>query len=52
MRVLPIIIAILLPLTMFAQVKEVVLNESFADNGAGWPEDYTDDYSASVNAGT
>lgn len=52
MRILPIIIAIMLPFTIFAQVKEVVLDEDFVNNGTGWPEDITDDFSASVNSGT
>lgn len=43
---------LLLPLVLFAQVKETVLDENFANNGAGWPEDITDEYSASVNSGT
>jgi hypothetical protein len=33
MRILPIIIAIMLPFTIFAQVKEVVLDEDFVNNG-------------------
>ena len=37
---------------MFSQVKETVLNETFANNSSGWPEDITDDFSASVNNGT
>lgn len=52
MRILPTIIALLLPLALFSQVKETVLYETFANNGAGWPEDITEDYSASVNSGT
>lgn len=35
-----------------AQVKETVIDEFFADNAAGWPEDITDTYSCSVNDGT
>ena len=52
MRILPTIIALLLPLALLAQVKETVLNESYIDNGTGWPEDDTDVFSASVNDGT
>lgn len=37
---------------MSAQVKEVVLDENFDDNGVGWPEDITEHFSASVNSGT
>ena len=37
---------------MLSQVKETVLNEHFVDNGAGWPEDITEAFSASVNDGT
>lgn len=52
MRILPTILALLLPFTLLAQVKETVLLDNFADNGAGWPEDYTEFFSASVNSGT
>ncbi len=52
MRLLPTILMLLLPLMLAAQVKETVISERFDDNSAGWPEDYTEDFSASVNSGT
>jgi hypothetical protein len=52
MRILPTIIALLLPLTILSQVKETILNEHFLDNSVGWPEDITNEFSASVNGGT
>ncbi|MCR5455897.1 MAG: caspase family protein [Bacteroidales bacterium] len=52
MRILSTILALLLPFTLLAQVKEVVLLEDFADNSTDWPEDDTDIFSASVNDGT
>ena len=52
MRLLSTILALLMPLALLAQVKETVLYEDFADNRAGWPEDITEVFSASVNDGT
>ena len=50
-KCLPLIISLIFCKVSFAQVKETVINETFTSNYAGWPEDITKVYSASVNGG-